>query len=418
MDNISATMNNHRRPSIAEDITAHDLDVVDADSDHDVSHGPATNIRTVQYLDACWGDIPLEGRMILRNPSNFRGLQTLRLDALDTINTKQLMQLLNLVTVCDVTTLRVALCKWNILNHTPDQISSLLPLRLEYLELFEKQNNPFISWRPVMQWLLGKRPVCVVKDATIVWRSLDIVPLLDLLRKTVPNMRRLELVLHSFESWDCSKSDLLQEYREDFPDRPTAEDVVEREHAACTGVTLPDDLPWDEWCHLDCLGRLWEQALPMDTAYRLAIGSLEARPFCNSNVAEIDATLHWTPLAIAVMQAICQTINPSIEWVWLAIRIRDLDDVDWAALDSLFGELDKALRCVRAPDLYYDVWIQAADPHGRLIDDDGLKRVLQNSLPRLYNSLAKPRVRGLLLPATYVWEMVDRTYEQFGLSDP
>ncbi|KAH9836173.1 uncharacterized protein C8Q71DRAFT_858179 [Rhodofomes roseus] len=371
MDNISATMNNHRRPSIAEDITAHDLDVVDADSDHDVSHDPATNIRTVQYLDACWGDMPLEGRMILRNPSNFRGLQTLRLDALDTINTKQLMQLLNLVTVCDVTTLRVALCKWNILNHTPDQISSLLPLRLEYLELFEKQNNPFISWRPVMQWLLGKRPVCVVKDATIVWRSLDIVPLLDLLRKTVPNMRRLELVLHSFESWDCSKS-----------------------------------------------GRLWEQALPMDTAYRLAIGSLEARPFCNSNVAEIDATLHWTPLAIAVMQAICQTINPSIEWVWLAIRIRDLDDVDWAALDSLFGELDKALRCVRAPDLYYDVWIQAADPHGRLIDDDGLKRVLQNSLPRLYNSLAKPRVRGLLLPATYVWEMVDRTYEQFGLSDP
>lgn len=142
---------------------------------------------------------------MLRNPSNFRGLKKLRLYGLDMTNTNQLMQLLNLVTVCDVTELRVALCKWSTLNHTPDQISSLLPLRLGLLDLSEKQNNPFISWRPVIQWLLGKRPVCVVEFAAIVWRSLDIVPLLDLLHKTIPNMQRFELELHSYESWDLSK---------------------------------------------------------------------------------------------------------------------------------------------------------------------------------------------------------------------
>lgn len=193
--------------------------------------------------------------------------------------------------------------------------------------------------------------------------------------------------------------DLLQEYRADYPDRPTADDVVEREHAVCTANTLPDDLPWDEWRHLDCLTRLWEQALPMDTAYKLATDSLEARPLRNSNLVEIDVTVHWTPLAIAIMQAICQMVNPSIKWVWLNIRIRDLDDVDWATLDSLFSELDKALRCVRCPDLYYDVCIQTVDPHGRVTDQEELKRLLQNALPRLYNSLAKPRIRSLLVPA-------------------
>ncbi|KAH9836174.1 uncharacterized protein C8Q71DRAFT_761054 [Rhodofomes roseus] len=343
-------------------------------------------VESLQLKHMMWADVHIEARAVLSNPAYFNGLTMLHLWDVNFATTSQLMRVLELVTAHRVIQLTVGRCLWEVNNHHRKQVASRLPLRLKRLELSEADEYN-CSWRPVVQWLLGKREVLSVKEADVVLSSLDITPLIDLIRKTACGMRCFHAIFHTFESEDADLTDEDIRRLRDEPRKPPRRG----EDRAVRWYCLPDDIVnRQKWSYGLSRARALKQCPTMEQAHADAEQALRDDPILNSTLLDIEVLLDWTALAITGLRVVRQLICSATRRLRIELRIRDFERVEWSLLNDLFSDIDKAFVRHEVSDVIeysVQIWIEfEKDSHEELHD------MVRRKLPSIYRSSVKPKV--------------------------